>query len=115
MQTSSQQNQAYKQQNRQNAADDYADDYHGAHWGGGYYNYPAGGLAAATAIAVGTAVTVGTMQAMTTPSGGQAAACTMTSVQVGDATYYQCAPNWFQKAYVNGETSYVAVAAPPGY
>ena len=41
MQTSSQQNQAYKQQNRQNALDDAYDD-HGPHWGGGYYNYPGG-------------------------------------------------------------------------
>lgn len=116
MQTSSQQNQAYKQQNRENALDDYADDYHGPHWGGGYYNYPAGaGLATATAIAVGTAVTVGTMNAMTTPSAGHAAACTMTSVTVGEVAYYRCDPNWFQKAYVNGEMTYVAVAAPPGF
>ncbi len=54
-----------------------------------------------------------TMQAMTTPSGGQPAACTMTSVKVSGANYYQCGPNWFQKAYVNGEMSYVAVAPPP--
>jgi hypothetical protein len=65
-------------------------------------------------IAVGTAVTVGTMEAMTTPSAGQPAACSMTSVTAGDATYYQCGPSWFQKAYVNGEMAYVAVAAPPG-
>jgi hypothetical protein len=39
----------------------------------------------------------------------------MTSVTAGDATYYQCGPSWFQKAYVNGEMSYVAVAAPSGF
>jgi hypothetical protein len=93
--------------------DDAYDDY-GPHWGGGY-NYSGGAVAAATAIAVGTAVTMSTMQAMTTPSATQPAACTMTSVAVGDVNYYQCGPSWFQKAYVNGEMSYVAVAAPPGF
>ena len=93
MQTSSQQNQAYKQENRQDAFDDAYDDY-GPRWGGSYYNYAGGALAAATVIAVGTAVTVGTMEAMTTPTATQPAACT---------------------AYVNGEMSYVAVAAPPGF
>ncbi len=39
----------------------------------------------------------------------------MTSVTVGEDNYYHCAPNWYQKAYVNGELSYVAVAAPPGF
>jgi hypothetical protein len=97
--------------------DDAYDDYHGGypHWSGGYYSYPAGAAATATAIAVGTAVTVGTMQAMTTPTATQPAACTMTSVKVNDVNYYHCGPSWFQKAYVNGEMSYVAVAAPPGF
>lgn len=71
--------------------------------------------AAATGIAVGTAVTMGTMQAMTTPSASEPAACSMSSVTVGDTNYYHCAPNWYQKAYVNGELSYVSVAAPPGF
>jgi hypothetical protein len=39
----------------------------------------------------------------------------MTMVTVGDTNYYRCAPNWYQKAYVNGELSYVSVAPPPGF
>jgi hypothetical protein len=115
LQTSSQQNQAYKQNSRQDA---YDDAYHGGNpnWSGGYYNYPVGAAAVtAGAIAVGTAVTMSTMQAMTTPSAAQPAACTMSSVTVGDVNYYHCGPSWFQKAYVQGEMSYVAVAAPPGF
>ena len=113
-QTSSQANQAYKQQNRQNFAED---NYHGGnpHWSGGYYAYPAGAVAAATAIAVGTAVTVNTMHALTTPTATEPAPCSMTSVDVGGVNYYHCAPNWFQKAYVQGEMAYVAVATPPGF
>lgn len=96
------------QENRQDALED-------AHWSGGYYRYPTGGaVAGAAAIAVGTAVTVATMQAMTAPSGSQAPACTMTSETVGDVNYYRCGPNWFQKAYVEGEMAYVSVAPPPG-
>ena len=67
------------------------------------------------AIAVGTAVSMSTMQAMTTPSASQPAACTMTSVTVSGVNYYHCGPSWFQKAYVQGEMSYVAVAPPPGF
>jgi hypothetical protein len=90
------------------------DAYEDAHWGGGYYRYPGGAAAGAAAIAVGTAVTMSTMQAMTTPSGNQAPACTMTLVTVNGVNYYQCGPNWFAKAYVEGEQAYVAVAPPPG-
>jgi hypothetical protein len=39
----------------------------------------------------------------------------MTSVTVSGTNYYHCAPNWYQKAYVHGEMSYVSVAAPPGF
>jgi YHS domain-containing protein len=55
------------------------------------------------------------MQSMTTASAGRPAACTMSTAVIDGTTYYHCAPNWYQKAYVNGETTYVAVAAPPGY
>ena len=107
-------NQAQRQeqgaQNQQNRQETYED----AHWSGSYYRYPGGAAAGAAAIAVGTAVTMNTMQKMTTPSGGQPAACSMTSVTVSGVNYYQCGPNWFQKAYVNGEMSYVAVAPPAG-
>ena len=107
LQQSSQQNRSNMQEDRQEAYDD-------VHWSGGYYGYPAGAAATATAIAAGTAVTMRTMQAMTTASANQPAACTMNAVTVSGVNYYHCQPNWFKKAYVNGEEAYVAVAAPPG-
>jgi hypothetical protein len=39
----------------------------------------------------------------------------MSKVQVGETTYYQCGSSWYEKAYVNGEASYVSVAPPPGH
>jgi hypothetical protein len=36
-------------------------------------------------------------------------------VPVGDVSYYQCGPTWYQKAYTGGEVTYVVVAPPPGY
>lgn len=101
------------QQHRSNMQEDRQDAYDDAHWGGSYYRYPGSALAGAAVIAAGTAVTVATIEAMTTPSAGQPAACTMTSETVGGVNYYRCGPNYFQKAYVEGEMAYVAVA-PPG-
>lgn len=69
----------------------------------------------AVAIAAGTAVTAAAIQSMSTPQQGRAAACTMSTAVIDGLTYYHCAPNWFQKAYVNGEMTYVSVAPPPGY
>ena len=117
MRTAGWQNYGATQEDRQDAWDDAADDYHGGvYYGGGGYHYVDGDdLAAATAIAVGTAVTVGAMQKMTTPTASAPAPCTMQSVQVANGTFYHCAPNWYQKAYVNGEMSYVSVAPPPGF
>jgi hypothetical protein len=102
------------QQNQQNMQEGRQEAYEDAHWSGGYYAHPTGAVAAATVIAAGTAVTMSTMQAMTTPSGAQPAACTMTSVTVSGVNYYRCGPNWFEKAYVQGELAYVAVTPPPG-
>jgi hypothetical protein len=39
----------------------------------------------------------------------------MTAVPVAGVTYYRCGPNWYQKAYANGEVAFVVVAPPPGY
>jgi hypothetical protein len=105
-------------EDRQDAWDDAADDFHGGVYvgpGGGVHVYDGSGLAAATAVAVGTAVSVSAIQQMTTPTASGPPACTMESVTVAGANYYHCEPNWYQKAYVNGEMSYVSVAPPPGF
>lgn len=104
------------QEDRQDAWDD-AEDIRGvAVYGGEVHVVEDDDVARAAALAVGTAVTVGAMNRMTTPStSGAPPPCTMSEVRVGETTYYQCGPNWYEKAYVNGETSYVTVAPPPGH
>jgi hypothetical protein len=105
------------QEDRQDAWNDAAEDVDGVVvYGGEVHTIDDDDVGTAAAIAVGTAVTVGAMQRMTTPSSsGAPPACTMSEVPVGETTYYQCGPNWYEKAYVNGETSYVSVAPPPGH
>lgn len=106
------------QEDRQDAWNDELDNVYrgGAYWHGGYVNtVDSGDLAAAAVLVAGTAVTVSAIHSMTTPSASRPAACTMTTAVINDVTYYHCAPNWFQKAYVKGEMTYIAIAPPPGY
>ena len=129
-QSTSQENQGQRQsaaEQQQDDRQDYADEHYD---GGAYYATPRGvvvvdddddaAAALAVGMAVGTVVTAGAMHSATAAnqaaaqSAQPAPACTMTQVEVGEETYYHCAPNWYQKAFTNGEMTYVAVNPPPG-
>ena len=66
---------------------------------------------------MGTIVTAAAMQSATTTTATstRAPACTMTQVTVASDIFYKCGSNWFQKAFTNGEVTYVVVNPPPGF
>jgi hypothetical protein len=91
---------------------EYGDDHweeHGpwAAYGWSYYDDDWMAFAAGAAIGVGVAVTAAAVESPQAP-------CTMTPV-AGQAGYYQCGPNWYQRAYQGGELVYIVVTPPAGH
>jgi hypothetical protein len=89
-----------QQQNRQDFAEDY-DDYHH----GGYHPSTAGAFAAGavTGAVIGSTMTAASYNAMTAPK---------TIVVVGGVTYYQVGTTYYQQVYQGGSVTYVVVNPP---
>jgi hypothetical protein len=123
MQSSSQANQASKQESRQGygqqqqesrqsygqqqqqSRQNYADNYDDYHHGGGYYPSTAGAYAAGvvTGAVVGSAITAASYNAMSAPK---------TTVVVGGVTYYQVGSTWYQPVYQGSSVTYIVVNPP---
>jgi hypothetical protein len=107
-----QQSASQRQEDRQDFYEDEVQPY------GGYRYYGSGwedddfAAGMVTGFVVGTTLSMAAAQSM---SSSPQASCTMTTVPVAGATYYQCGPNWYQKSYTEGEVTFVVVAPPPGY
>jgi hypothetical protein len=56
--------------------------------------------------AVGATLTAATFSALT---------CASRTVVIDGATFYNCGPTWYNRAYSGGSVTYVVVTAPPGY
>jgi hypothetical protein len=75
--------------------------------GGHYYDYDEANmwLAAGMVFVVGATLTVAAVQSLP---------CEMTAVSVQGVTYYRCGSSWYQRAFTNGEVTYVVINPPAG-
>jgi hypothetical protein len=76
--------------------------------GGHYYDgYEASSwMAAGMMFAVGATLTAAAVASLS---------CTMTPVAVSGTTYYRCGNQWYERAFTNGQVTYVVINPPAGH
>jgi hypothetical protein len=93
-----------RQANRQDAARDISDDYHGDDWDDWWGYAAAGAAVVAGAYAVGTVISATTYSSMS-----------CSKVIVNGITYSQCGSTWYQPVYSGSDVTYVVINPPAGH